>query len=158
MVEQAALWVRAVKNKKHPRWLILLGTSGIGKTLIADRIWRFLQREPDFHSSGDYDPVKLYWPRFVDKLRSQQSYGTLNASYVWPYTYLDDVCSESMSEFSTEKLHNVLGARCGKWTIITSNKSMEQIANLDSRISSRFIRDNSNLVEAHTIDYNLRNR
>jgi len=61
-----------------------------------------------------------------------------------------------MTEFSTEKLHNLMGSRCGQWTIVTSNKSLEQIAQLDSRISSRMIRDGANIVEAHTLDYNLR--
>jgi DNA replication protein DnaC len=158
MVEAGARWVRAIKNGEDARWLILLGSSGIGKTLITDRIWRWLKTTPDFRAEGDYDPVKLYWPQFVDKLRSQQGYGLFNAACVWPYTYVDDVCSESMSEFSTEKLHNLLGSRDRKWTIVTSNKSLDEIGNLDTRISSRLIRNQSNLVQADTIDYNLRRR
>ena len=158
MVEQAALWVRAVKNQESPRWLILLGSSGIGKTMITNRIWKYLKSRPEFRSEGDYDPVKLYWPSFIKKMRSQTGYGLFNAACVWHYTYLDDVCSENISDFSSETLHDLIGSRCGKWSIITSNKSMEQIAELDGRISSRLIRDNSNLVEAHTVDYNLRGR
>jgi len=156
MVETSASWVRAVQQNDSPRWLVLLGSSGIGKTMIANRIWQYLKTRRDFRFKGDYDPVKLYWPKFVDKLRDGGHYGLLSASYDWPFAYLDDVCAESMTEFSTEKLHNLMGSRCGKWTIVTSNKSLEQIAQLDSRISSRMIRDGANIVEAHTLDYNLR--
>lgn len=156
MVEAGARWVRSVHHNEEPRWLVLLGSSGIGKTLITDKIFRWLSSRPDFRSEGDYDPVKLYWPKFIKKMRSQTGYGLFNAATNWPYTYLDDVCSENISEFSTETLHDLLGSRDRKWTIVTSNKSLDEIGKLDTRISSRLIRNNSNLVQAETIDYNLR--
>lgn len=74
----------------------------------------------------------------------------------WRYLILDDVASERVSEYSGEKLHNLLGARVGKWTIITSNKSMRDIAEFDTRIASRLKRDGAKIVDSRTIDFNLR--
>jgi DNA replication protein DnaC len=156
MVEAAARWCMAVKSGDAPRWLVLLGSSGIGKTLICNRVWRWLKTRPDFRFEGDYDPVKLYWPQFAQKLRSGEAYGIRNASMQWPYTFLDDICAENVSNYSSEELNTILGARVDKWTIITSNKLMEDIDALDRRIASRFIRSDSELVQAITDDYNTR--
>lgn len=156
MVEAAARWCISVKAGGKPHWLVLLGSSGIGKTLITDRVWRWLKSRPDFRTDGDYDPRKLYWPKFTQELRSGQAYGVRNAAMSWPYCYLDDICAENVTSYSGEELNALLGARVGRWTIVTSNKLMGDIGDLDCRIASRFVRDGARLVEAETIDYNLR--
>lgn len=54
-------------------------------------------------------------------------------------------------------LARTLCSRVGKWTIITSNKTLEQIgADIDTRIASRMIRDGSEVVEVELTDYSLR--
>ena len=156
MVEAAARWCISVKSGEKPHWLVLLGSSGIGKTLITDRVWKWLKTRPDFRSEGDYDPVKLYWPEFTQKLRSGQAYGIRTAAMRWTYCYLDDICAENVSNYTGEELNALLGARVGRWTIVTSNKLMEDLGDLDCRIASRLIRDGAKMVEAVTQDYNVR--
>jgi chromosomal replication initiation ATPase DnaA len=158
MVEAAARWASAIKRNESPRWLILLGTTGAGKTHIAKRLWKWLKSKQDFTTSGEYIARSFYWPEFVEDLRSGNAYGEFRDAMRWNYCLIDDAASERVSEFSTEKLHNLLGARVGKWTIITSNKGMSDIQNLDARIASRFLRDDSFLVDVRTKDYNLRSR
>lgn len=47
--------------------------------------------------------------------------------------------------------------RLGKWTIITTNKPLAQIADeIDARIASRMIRGGSKVIETNAPDWNLR--
>jgi len=156
MVDSAARWATSLRAFEAPHWLILLGNSGVGKTHTANRLWKWLKTRPDFSEVGAYFPDRIYWPRFVEELREGNAYGRYRDMMDWNYLLLDDVASERLSEFSTEKLHTLLGARVGKWTIITSNKGMTDIAELDPRIASRFMRDGSKIVDVRTTDYNLR--
>lgn len=158
MVNQAARWATDLKAGASPHWLVLLGNSGVGKTHVAKRLWKWIQTRPDFAASGAYVPDWIYWPIFVDELRSGGSYGRLADMTHWNYLAIDDVASERVSEFSGEKLHNLLGSRVGKWTIITSNKSMRDIADFDVRIASRLERDGSKIIDARAMDYSVRRR
>lgn len=156
MVDRAATWATRIRANHAPQWLVLMGNSGVGKTHVATRLWKWIKTRPDFATAGAYIPQRIYWPQFVEDLRSGEAYGRFRDMMEWNYLFLDDVASERLSEFSTEKLHNLLGARVGKWTIITSNKGMGDIARLDPRIASRFLRDGSEIVDVRTTDYNLR--
>lgn len=158
MVKAAAQWATAVKEGKSPRWLVMLGTSGCGKTHIAKRLWKWLQtHREDFSSRAEYDPRWIYWPGFMDKTKTDTScYGVLNDMPRWKYLALDDVLAERQSDWTVEKLHNLIGQRARKWTIITSNLSMMGMAKLDKRIASRMLRDKSIVTDVTTTDYNLR--
>ena len=156
LVNTSAQWAKELKASTQPHWLVILGNSGVGKTHVANRLWKWLKTRPDFSEAGSYWPEKVYWPQFVEDMRSGNHYERFRDMMDWNYLYLDDVASERLSEFSTEKLHNLLGARVGKWTIITSNKGMKNIADLDPRIASRFIRDDAKIADVRTTDFNLR--
>lgn len=156
MVNTAAQWATSVKAGAAPHWLVLLGNSGVGKTHIAKRLTKWLKTRDDWSMGASYHPRTVYWPVFVEDLRSGGAYGELRDMTGWRYLILDDVASERVSEYSGEKLHNLLGARVGKWTIITSNKSMRDIAEFDTRIASRLKRDGAKIVDSRTIDFNLR--
>lgn len=158
MVKAAAQWATAVKEGKSPRWLVMLGTSGCGKTHIAKRLWKWLQtHRDDFRSRAEYDPRWIYWPGFMDKTKTDAScYGVLNDMPRWKYLALDDVLSERQTPWTAEKLHNLIGQRARQWTIITSNLSMMGMAKVDKRIASRMLRDKSIVTDVTTTDYNLR--
>lgn len=54
-------------------------------------------------------------------------------------------------------LSRLLSARVGKWTIITSNKSLGEIQrDIDTRVSSRMCRDGSVVVDVDIPDFSLR--
>lgn len=156
MIDIAANWALDIKEGEKPKWLSLLGSSGCGKTHIAKRLWHWITKRPDFQGRSDYSPQYIYWPKFVEELRSGAAYNRYQDMMRWRYLVLDDVCGERETDYSTEKLHNLLGSRDGKWTLITSNKRMMDIAILDRRIASRMVRGGSLVADIRTKDYNLR--
>ena len=157
MVDAAARWATAVKREESPRWLSLLGTSGSGKTHIAKRLWRWCQRRDDFEGRNQYNPSFIYWPKFLDDMKTDMH---LSAKYQdmnrWRYLCLDDVLAERQSDWTAEKINTLANVRVGKWTILTSNLSMVQIAQADNRIASRMVRNNGIVADVDTQDYNLR--
>ena len=156
MVRVSAEWARDVRDGEKPRWLSLLGSSGTGKTHIAKALWNWLSKKEDFEDKAQYVPQWIYWPKLVEDLRSGNAYNRYRDMMRWKYLVLDEVCAENQTEFSTEKLHNLLGSRVGRWTIVTSNKRAVDIATLDRRIASRMARGGSYVVDIRTKDYSLR--
>lgn len=71
---------------------------------------------------------------------------------------LDDIGAEhDPRKLGVSKLLDVLNGRSRKWTILTSNLTMQEIAEtLDTRIASRLIRGESKVVEMTCPDFNLR--
>jgi DNA replication protein DnaC len=58
-----------------------------------------------------------------------------------------------------DKLCQILSKREKKWTVVTANLSLAEIAKqMDSRISSRLLRNNSYVVEVNAEDYEIRRR
>lgn len=156
MVTVSAEWARDVRDGEKPRWLSLLGSSGTGKTHIAKCLWNWLSKKEDFEDKAEYVPQWIYWPKLVEDLRSGNAYNRYRDMMRWKYLVLDEICAENQTEFSTEKLHNLLGSRVGRWTIVTSNKRAVDIATLDRRIASRMARGGSYVVDIRTKDYSLR--
>ena len=156
MVRVSAEWARDVRDGEKPRWLSLLGSSGTGKTHIAKCLWNWLSKKEDFEYRCEFIPQWIYWPKLVEDLRSGNAYNRYRDMMRWKYLVLDEVCAENQTEFSTEKLHNLLGSRVGRWTIVTSNKRAVDIAVMDRRIASRMARGGSYVVDIRTKDYSLR--
>lgn len=75
------------------------------------------------------------------------------------FVVLDDIAAKrDKSGIAVDKLDTILDSRARKWTVITANLSIEEIAEqLDARIASRLIR-NSEVVDVDVIDYNLRRK
>jgi len=157
MVITAGAWAKAVREGNLPHWLVLLGKSGNGKTHICDKLWSWASKWTSIDNTNlRYTPHKVYWPDFVDKLRSGTAYELYEDMKRWPILYIDDAWANRASEFSEEKLNTLLGCRAGRWTMLTANTTMQTIAQRDARISSRFLRDGCKLIDIRTTDYNLR--
>jgi len=155
-VVAAKRWVTAMKNGEEPRWLSLLGTSGVGKTHIANRLFEWARPRFDEHRCI-YTPTIVYWPDFVQRLRSGTSFQKRDDMKVWPVLCLDDIGSErDTTGFASEELNTLLGCRARKWTILTSNLGIASIANVDARLSSRLIRDKNICIEINTRDFATR--
>lgn len=154
-------FVQAMKERKKPRWLSLLGKSGTGKTHVAQRIWDSCWRRFDWSRVGYNDRI-VYWPEFVEEMRDsvRQGLGTpmLLDMGKWPLLVIDDIGAElDRTGFASEKLNTLLGMRVGKWTVLTSNLNLEGLSRIDDRIASRIIREPGNLfIEMTTKDYGLR--
>jgi DNA replication protein DnaC len=74
------------------------------------------------------------------------------------FVVLDDIgAKRDKSGMGLDKLDTVLASRSEKkWTMITANQSLEELADMDSRISSRLLRGGSEAVEVKMLDYAIR--
>jgi DNA replication protein DnaC len=159
MVEACARFCLRTKGAAIPSWLTLLGDTGTGKTHCADAVWRKRHGKFDWRNC-DWSPHKIYWPAFVLSLRSGEAYSKVSDMARWPMLYLDDICAErDTTGFAAEQLCTLLGQRQSKWTIITSNRTVAQIAEMDVRLADRIVREPGNeLVEVNTVSYAMRQR
>lgn len=143
MKTEVARFITAYKRKLLPRWLSLVGSSGAGKTMLAWEIksicdGRFIPwvKVAKMLREGEY--------RWFDDLASER------------LLILDDIGAEYQTGFVAAKLYEILSQRAKKWTVLTSNLSLQQIGDLDIRISSRMIRDGSTVVDVDVPDFNAR--
>lgn len=146
-----------------PRWLSLLGTSGIGKTMLAKRINRVFRREMDgtIASASEVEIRRrrggfVTWRAVAGALRDGEYRWMDDLCGDW-FVCLDDIGSEYATAFTNAKLFEFLSRRERKWTVITGNLSLEQISDtLDARIASRMLRHGNIVVDVNAPDYNLR--
>lgn len=159
LVDLSARFVLRYMHDEKPSWLSILGTSGTGKTHCAKRIWDFMW---DRFSWSDFEFITrpIYWPALIRDLRGGLRYGELTELSRWPVLMLDDIGAErDTTGFACEQLNTLLGCRVGKWTIITSNLHIEQLAAIDPRISDRIIREPGNqCVDLDCDSYALRSK
>ena len=156
LVRMCAAFGNDFKSKASPRWLTILGSTGTGKTHCANRLWEHMASRSDF-SKCSYKPDKIYWPQFVSELRGGASYERMRDMWKWPVMFIDDIMTgDDKSDFIPEQLNVLLGCREGKWTIITSNLSLEQIGETDPRIADRIIRGVNRFIEVKTESHSLR--
>lgn len=149
-------------------WLSLLGPSGTGKTMLARCINRVFQRKIE----GAIDELRsspnqiwrraggfLGWPKCIDYMLDSDFGFMRQACEDW-FLVLDDVGAEhaKMRELSSSKLFSILNARQGKFTVLTANLGIDEIADkLDPRIASRLLRHGGTVVDTTGIpDYGIR--
>lgn len=158
MVKTIGLYLMGYKYKTTPPcWLSLLGKFGTGKTHCATKVFRHIEKRSSWRGM-DFIALPIYWPGFVNTLRDGSGYEKLEEMSRWPVLMLDDIGAErDSSGFAGEQLNMLLGQRVGKWTILTSNLNIEQLAKIDPRIADRIIREPGNrFIEIDTISYGLR--
>lgn len=155
MVEIAALYCMAFKSGFRPQWLSILGHTGTGKTHVANRIFAWMAARVDW-SFATYQHGVIYWPRMVQDLRAGDAYDQIRDMAKWPVLFLDDIGAErDTTGFASEQLNTLLGQRDGKWTILTSNLGLADIAAIDPRLADRLLRGNE-VVDVRTESYSLR--
>ena len=155
MVTACASFLVAFRGNQTPRWITLMGKTGVGKTHCARRVWDYAQRNANWSRSA-YSPRLVYWPRFVSSLRAGTAFDLLRDMMVWPVLFIDDIGAErDASGFATEQLNTLLGCRSDRWTILTSNLSLEMIAQVEPRIADRIIRAPNLFVEVDAPSYAL---
>lgn len=155
LVFKCAEFSMGIRDRREPRWLSLLGTTGTGKTHCAKQLWTKLRNR--LPGTSEYQPSFIYWPQFVNELRGGEAYGLVRDMQRWPLLCLDDVGAErDTTGFASEHLNTLLGCRAGKWTILTSNLNLEQLGVVDNRIADRIIRQPNLFVELSTESHSLR--
>lgn len=163
MLTECASFIMDMKSNAKPRWLSFLGNSGTGKSFLARRVWRWYElngkwfEEPTTGTPLVKSGQFCVWPNFLNECR--QGDHSRKADLITDHlVILDEVGADNdKSGFSRETLFNVLNARVDKWTVITSNMPLKEIADrLDARIASRLIRDRNKVVTVKATDYALR--
>ena len=118
-----------------PRWLTITGPSGVGKTMMGKIV------------KNRYKKAKFVtWPRLMGRCVDERDWGYVKGLELYGTLIIDDVGAESAGLLKSSKgsLANLLYAREGKWTVITSNLSLAEIGDTyDVRISDRMLRNGS---------------
>jgi DNA replication protein DnaC len=156
MLETAKTFADAATINHEPHWITFCGTPGTGKTFLADIVFNHLKNLKPLvdHPSLTSGAMRRHWPKTFGKIMDGEFWrieemGDANL------LMLDELsCSLDQKGTEREYMWRVLSDRINKWTIITSNYSLDKIANLiDVRIASRMVRDGSVVVEVNTVDF-----
>lgn len=143
--KEASLLCEEIASRKKPRrWLSLLGVSGVGKTMLAKAIKQCsLANRPQMTASF------FRWSTIVNDYLRKGEFDIMRfLIHEVDVLLIDDIGLETGSEFSHAKLCELLDARLEKWTVITSNLSLEDIKDrIDVRIASRMLRGDSVIVQ-----------
>jgi DNA replication protein DnaC len=167
MRESAVVFLAEIVEGAPPRWLSLVGKSGVGKTFLAKRVAEFIARygetmynrhhrpkiDPE---SRDYLSSYIYaqegrvftdWGKIIEDARNRE-FNRYQRACKDHYKILDDLGTNSagadgkMTPFATQTMAEILNRRLSRWTMITSNFTKAQFAtDFDVRIASRLMRD-----------------
>jgi DNA replication protein DnaC len=164
----AAITREMATEARAGRWLTLAGTQGCGKTMLARQVWDRVRRlhNPGRHSvwlgtadTGDRRPncVWLDYAKFTARLRNGE-YDL--AQYLRDdfLVVLDDIgAARDTTEFVADHLFNLCNQRLGRWTIFTTNLTLNEVRDrIDPRVASRLVRDQNVVVQIKAGDYALR--
>lgn len=148
-----------IYKKTEPRWLSLIGNSGTGKTHLAKGIWKGWEGKGQYFERGGITMVKhgLFksYSKMCNEMRSG-AFGIFQSCADADFLVLDDLGAEYATEFSQRQLASMLDQRLGKWTVLTSNLSMNDISDIDVRIADRMIRGDNEVVEIDCVSYAMR--
>lgn len=167
MRDAAQLFANEIKSGYPPRWLSLVGKSGVGKTHLAGEIYRWVDRTGCYHEvegrgGATANVARSYrivrWRRVAASLL-EGNWRELDDLIGYWFLVVDDIGSEHNVPAIKSALERLVDERLNKWTIFTSNLSHRELAELDARIASRMIRGGSVIVEVRDLpDYNNRKR
>lgn len=153
----SATYIEDIYAGKQPYWLTFWGRNGrgngTGKTfisrLIADAVRGRFSTMP---------PVKFtHWPSLCDRMQAHEdTAGTFSFAEGAGLLIIDDIGAEHQTPAMLSKLCRMTDVRLRKWTILTTNLSLNDWQERDSRISSRMSRDGNRHLCCETKDYALR--
>lgn len=174
MLRAAQDFIADIREGQTPRWLVLLGSPGCGKTHIAIRIRDWLRKygrwcyDKHVYSTLVHQAERSFsyvqeasemtkWGDLIESAREKDRWHFHRACRDH-YKIIDDLGVDSFTRdttghitptpFAVQKMGEILDRRLNKWTVITANFSISTFSeSFDSRIASRLIR-NSVVVNA----------
>lgn len=146
-LEATRAYLSEIEAGLKPRWLALLGASGVGKTHLAKHVAEYvrsqrLQRQPVFFTGAR-----------ILNLCENGEWGVFRQLAEQPHLVLDDMTEPfdaSPSAFEKKvfrKFDSLLNQRLGKWTLITDNRTRGDLARMEPRMASRLKREGNIVVE-----------
>lgn len=158
MLFETKRFITDLLSGAEPRWLILVGDPGCGKTHLSERIRAFIRDRArnlyeatvrakidpgasDYRTCWSYaqeGPFLAKWAVMIDKARSKDYAALKLAASDW-IKIIDDLGTNSFTEDSFNKtpratlfvcqaMGDLLDKRLRKWTVINSNFSRRQFA------------------------------
>ena len=166
-----AMMVRQFKGKGFlgttderisPFWLTMTGQPGCGKTHLAKEIYDFCRTKM---ASGYYENREFgkmpWYPnyRWVQSLTVLRDYGygaKLDEVFDAHLVIIDDLGAERDPTAARADLWmQIAEKRLGKWTVWTSNLTLEDIGKqISERLASRMIRGGSVVINSKAGDWN----
>lgn len=153
-----------------PYWLTFSGVPGSGKTFLARQTFRAAAKfnhrgnasicltDPSDPSDRRPDCVWLDSARFAARLIGGREFDLpeyLARDFLVAY---DDLgAARDKSDFLADALYRLCNHRLGRWTIFTTNLTLEEISTrIDDRVASRLIRERNLGLSLKAGDYALR--
>ncbi len=167
MRDNIALFMAELIANKSPRWISLLGSSGTGKTHLAVKVYDYFRKNHKVYQ-GRADPaydiivskchdIGFYKSSHIACSLRNGDYSVMTELKNAHFVVIDDFAGEMDSQFMSSKWFEIFDLRMGKWTVITANHVLQNISEqMDSRIASRLIRDNNQVIDCCTNDYGFR--
>lgn len=158
MLRAAIDFLIDMESKQPARWLSYCGDSGTGKTFLAKKIRKAANKIPHMavHEKLINPVIFSFWPDLLSRLRDGE-FWMMDDLAEANLVVLDEIAVDhDPSGFAADKLCQILSRRVGKWTLLTSNWTLSKIQEIDPRISSRMVRDESVVVACDTVDYATR--
>lgn len=124
-------------TKKSPRWISALGQTGTGKTEWAKRVRDAAKKR--------MTAQMFHWSNVCDKFLAKRDYGVIGYMAELDFLVIDEIGLKDWKHANRD-LSALLNRRLGKWTVITSNLTQEELADIDVRIASRLVRDDNRIV------------
>lgn len=145
-------FVAAAKARKQPgKWLTLSGKTGTGKTMLAKQAFAEIQPTSltrAFVRSRD----------FADEMFSG-NWSIARAFERTEFLVFDDLgANRDKGGAIANALAELAEIRLGRWTLWTTNLTLDLIDDIDPRIRSRITRDGNQFVRIEADDWELRNR
>lgn len=143
-----------------PYWLTLLGPSGVGKTLILEELFYFLEGRDHTWPIRTGPNGSSRTPRCAHIVPGQDltDWGAAAEYGRYDLIYLEDLGATGGPVM--QRAIELLQYRARKWTLIDANMSLEEMGRPDKcpRVASRLLRDGSVMIEIpmDVPDYNLR--
>lgn len=150
-------------DKDEPINILFTGGYGVGKSHLAKTITDGIMKMENPETKKNYTAIFISVPKLLRKIRSTFNRNSdisegdiLEILETADLLVLDDVGVENMSDFSEEKLFDLVDSRQGMHTIYTTNYNENDLFDLlGERNFSRVVNEDTKVIEIEGENYRL---
>lgn len=155
-------WLQDIFDQGEPYSISMFGNSGIGKTMIMNELLQFLKlhnaiKKPGEYTGYHYLNVKMIRGYEYAGLKFSGKANEFMNADVLLIDEIDRVRNDGKGMMQ-EMIFEMLDLRQRKWTLYTSNKSLNWFEGLDYAIADRFKRNGSKCLELNMKSYTERKK